>query len=221
MKKKIIFLIILVFTLKIDVHALTYGGCDYSSVSRLKSLIGNINISYDYKIIDNQAYFDVTLNNIPEDVYFIDNMTNITYTYSNTENGEITISNYTGYSGSYKFYSALADCYGITLGTKYYKFPIYNIYYSDPLCSDIPNYSLCQKWSNVNYSYDQFKNKIYEYKEKINEYEDTQENVEYNKGLLDNIVEFYVNYYYYFLGTIILICGIIIVIKRRKDRFKL
>ena len=68
MKKIILFLLINFFPFYIS--ALTYGGCDYSDVARMKSIVTNINLSYDYKIIDNEAYFDVTLSNLTKDIYF-------------------------------------------------------------------------------------------------------------------------------------------------------
>ena len=222
MKKKIILLIAL-FMLPINILGLTYGGCDYSIVSILKSLVTNINIHYDYHIENNTAYFDVTLTNITPDMYFYDPISKKNYYYNDTNNGEITISNYTysGTTGIYKFYSAKEECYGITLGSKYYKLPSYNKYYNDQLCSGISNYSLCQKWTTVNYSREEFETLVNEYKNQKNEEEVLKEEITYEKGLLDKLINFYVNYYYYLLSGIIIICGIVIVIKRRKDRFKL
>ena len=218
--KKILFIILFMLFNISSVSALTYGGCDYSSISRLKSLISNINISYDYHIIDNKAYFDVTLNNIPDGVYFVDKLSRNTYTYSDTNNGEITIKDYDGTSGSYKFYSSLDACKGTSLGTKYYNFPTYNTYYSNDLCSDIPEFSLCQKWVGVNYSYDEFEKLVNDYKNKNSE-EKPQDKVTYNKSIIDKIVDIYVKYYYLILGGIIIVCGLIIIIKRRKDSFNL
>lgn len=220
MKKKIILLFIMVFITKLDIKALTYGGCDYSSISRLKSLVTNINISYDYYFIDNTPYFNVTLNNITQDMSFIDTLTNKTYTYYDTNSGEITITGYTGDSGSYKFYSNLGECQGISIGTKYYKFPSYNRYYNTSLCSDIPNYSLCQKWVSVDYSYEKFESLINEYKNKKPE-ENPVISIDHNKNIFDMIVDFYVNYYYYILISIIVICSSIIIVKRRNNKFDL
>lgn len=221
MRKKILFVIaVLIFGLN-RANALTYGGCDSSVLSKYKSLVTNINITYDYHISDNQAYFDVTLTNIVPNMYFIDIYNNKTYTYNDTNNGEITIRNYTNASGSYKFYLQTSGCDGNSLGTKYYKFPTYNVYYNDPMCSDIPNYSLCQKWTNVNYSYDKFESSILEYKASLEEQPLEEEIIEYNKSTLDIIVDLYVKYYYYFLIAIILVCCSIMVISRRKNKFKL
>lgn len=221
MRKKILLLGLFMFFATTHVYGLTYGGCDYSTVSRFKSLVANINISYDYHINNNQAYFDVTLTNIPENVYFLDTLSNKTYTYNDTKDGEITIHNYIGQTGTYKFYLSYEGCKNVSLGSKYYKFPVYNTYYNDPLCSDIPNYSLCQKWVNVKYSYSEFEKIINDYKISLEETPKVEENVEYHKNFLENIIEFYINYYYYFLIAVILVCIFIITIKRRKDRFKL
>lgn len=218
--KKILFLIIIVFTLNFNVYALTYGGCDYSVVSRMKLLVNNVNISYDYNIINSEVYFSVTLNNITPEMYFVDTLTEKTYTYADTNNGEITIYNYSGTSSNYKFYSNLRGCYGMNIGTKYYKFPIYNVYHTNQLCSDIPEFSLCKKWINKEYTYNQFEKMVNNYKKSLNDLE-INEKIEYNKSIFDIIINWYINYYYYLLIPIIIICSSIIFINRRKNKFKL
>ena len=217
MKKMILFF--LMWFIFEQCYALSYGGCDYSTVARMKAIVNNINISYDYKIVNDEAYFSVTLNNLTNDIYFYDNETEKTYYYSNTSNGEITINNYTS-SGRYRFYSNNLNCKGIELGSKYYKFPEYNHFFSDPLCADIPNYTLCQKWVSVNYSRYEFEKMVEEYK---SDNEDIVEEgtIIYEKTIVDKIVELYVNYYYYYLGGIIIILTPIIIIYNRKNRFKL
>lgn len=219
MKKIILFLLINLYCF--PVFSLTYGGCNYSDVSRMKSIVTNINLSYDYKIINNEAYFDVTLSNLTKDIYFYDTTTEKKYYYSDTNNGEIVITNYKVTSGSYKFYSANNECNGVSLGTKYYNFPVYNKYYHNPLCADIPNYSLCQKWGYVNYSEDEFEQMVYEYKNSETLEENDNVVVEYQKTFLEKIIDVYVNYYYVFLCLLILICSIIIIINNKKNYFKL
>lgn len=219
MKKIILFLLINFFPFYIS--ALTYGGCDYSDVARMKSIVTNINLSYDYKIIDNEAYFDVTLSNLTKDIYFYDTVSEKKYYYSDTIDGEIIIPNYKVVSGSYKFYSAKSECFGVSLGTKYYNFPVYNKYYNNSLCSDIPNYSLCQKWGYVNYSQDEFEQMIFEYKNEDPEEENNKIIVEYKKTFLEKVIDVYVKYYYFFLGILILVCTIVIIINNKKNSFKL
>ena len=51
MNKKFIYIavfVVLFFSFKFTSKALTYGGCEYSEIARLKSLVSNVNIIYDY-----------------------------------------------------------------------------------------------------------------------------------------------------------------------------
>ena len=223
MRNKIILLLIIVNVLPISVTSLTYGGCDYSTISRLKSLITNINVSYDYRIENDVAYFDITLNNLTSDMYFYDVENRKNYYYKDTNNGEITIKNYVsnGGTGSYKFYSAKNECYGVSLGSKYYKLPSYNIYYKSVLCEGASNYSLCQKWVANNYSQEELEFFVSEYKRQKNNKELVEENVVYKKTIIGKIVEFYIKYYYYLLAAIIVVFGTIIVVKKSKEKIKL
>lgn len=221
--KKIGFVLIsmlIVLSTNFSVNALTYGGCEYSEISRLKSLVSNVNLTFDYYIKNNEVYFNITINNIVPEVYFVDSVTGKTYTYASTNNGEIIIRDYKKTSGSYKFYSALSNCYGIKLSNKYYQLPTYNRYYNDPLCQQNRNYSLCQKWAKVNYSYSDFKNSIEEYnRQKNNKDDELINSIVYEKTVLDKIVDFYTKYYYIILISIIVICVVVMTISRRKNRF--
>lgn len=220
MKRKILFLIVILFFVSYKCEALSYGGCSYSEVSKLKSFVSNINISYDYHIYDNKAYFDLIINNIVPGIYFVDSYTGMSYSYTDTNDGEIILYNHDNFKGSLNFYSALGQCYGLKLGTKYYKFPRYNIYYEDPLCLENKEFSLCQKWQVVNYSYSEFKSKIEEYNKNIeNEQLEQESQVEYQKSALDKIVEFYTKYYYILLGSIIVVCVSIMVVSSKKNKF--
>ena len=194
MRNKILLIIILLLCFSFKANALTYGGCDYSVISNLKSYVSNVNISYSYSMTDDGPVFAVTLNNITPNMYFYDDVTDRNYYYSDTLNGEITISDYIN-SGNYKFYSAINECYGVSIGSKYYKFPSYNYYYEDPLCSDIQDFSLCQKWTNVDYSYPEFEDKVLNYKESLNNKDNTSNDiVEYEPSILDNILNIYIKY---------------------------
>ena len=220
MKRKILFLIIFITFMGCNCKALSYGGCSYAEISKLKGFVSNVNMSYDYHIFENKAYFNLTLNNIPPGVYFVDSYTGRTYSYNDTNDGEIIIYDYDTFAGNINFYSSLEACYGVKLGIRYYKFPQYNIYYEDPLCLENKNFSLCQKWQKVTYSYSEFKNKIEEYNKIVeNENLDEEQNIEYQKTILDKFVEFYTRYYYILLGGIIIVCVVVMIISSRKNKF--
>ena len=221
-KKKILMLLINLFFTGYSVKALSYGGCDYSIISDLKSRVNNINISYTYEIIENNAYFNVTLNNIPKDVYFVDTSTGKKYFYDNTLNGEITIDRYSEItSGQYKFFVYNNVCNDVKLGIKYYNFPIYNKRHSSELCKGIENYYLCKKWSNKYYSDEEFNKKIEEYKNSANNETVKDNKIKYKKDITTRIVEFYIKYYYISLPALIIFCFVIMYISKKKNSFKL
>ena len=138
MKKKIFFILFMLLFYKTNIHALTYGGCDFSDVARMKQVVTNVSITYDYKIVNNKAYFDVTISNLTNDIYIKDNYANKEY-YKFT-NGELVIHNVSDGSISLKFNSNKKECKGLLLGTKYEQFPIYNKYYNNDVCKLSQNF---------------------------------------------------------------------------------
>lgn len=215
MKKKI-FILILYFLIIDNVSALKYGNCDYSTIARYKSLVSNVNIVYDYKILNNIAYFDVTITNIVPGMTFKDSNTQKIYTYKDTVNGEIVISNYTE-SGNYKFYIDELGCTNKIIGTKYYRFPIYNAYSLYDECKGKENYNVCKKWLNKKITYDEFNKSLNNRNEENIKIDEENKDV---KGIFDYIIEFYVNYYYIVLPIIIIVCCIVIYLKWKKEKFK-
>lgn len=220
--KTIILSFILQFVFCYKIEGLTYGGCEYDKISRLKSFVSNINLSYHYYKENNDMYFGVTITNIVPEIYFVDSKTGIKYNYYDSVDGEIVINNYQGFSGNYSFYSSLEQCYGVKLGNKYYSFPDYNYYYETPLCKENPNFSLCQKWIKVTQSYTELEETINEYNEKNNIIEDKEEiKAEYKQTYIDLIVKIYVKYYYFILIGIIAICVTVMIISKKKNSFDL
>lgn len=207
------------FLININIKALTYGGCEYSTISRLKGLVSNINFTYDYYIEDNNAYFNLTIVNLVPDLYFIDSYTGKKYSYYDSNNGELVIPGIGINQGTLKFYSAREECYGVSLNSKYYKFPTYNKYFTDPLCIGNPSYSVCKKWAKINYSYSEFKQVIEKQEEKQEEKNEII--IEYEKTLLDKIVEFYLKNYYLILPLIILISSVLMMTNKKKNSFKI
>jgi len=223
MKKIVYFILMIVFSclLFFNVKALSYGGCEYSEIAKLKSFVSNINITYDYYIEGNTAYFDITINNLIPGIYFVDSVSDKKYTYNDSIDGELIIRGNSQTNGHYKFFSAKQECYGLKLSNKYYNLPSYNIYYNEPLCKQNPNFSLCQKWMKVNFSYSELNQKFQEYNLSKNKINDNNISVFYKKSILDKIIEFYIKYYYIIFISIIVICIIAMTISRRKNRFDL
>lgn len=219
---KIIFLSLVFFQLMfVNYTIFAIEGCTNSEISKLRSYASNINLSYDYYIENNSAFFNITINNIVPEVYIIDNL-NIKYYYEDSNDGEIVISGKSSGAGKIEIKSALEKCYDLRLGEKSYILPTYNKYYVHDLCKDNSEYFLCKKWKKINYTDEEFELKMKEYidKKKVPEAPEKIEN-KYEITVLDIIVEFYVKYYYIILIGIILICTIIMIISARKNRFDL
>lgn len=213
MKNKII-LIILVMFMGINVSA----KCSYKEIAKLKSVVANINTTYDAKIQNSSAYFDVTISNLTNEIYFIDNNSQISYYPNSYINGEIKINDYNYRSVKYKFYSAKAECYGEYLGSQYVTFPIYNIYYDNFICDGIQDFYACNKWVDHVYNYDDVMKLINDYKKEQNMKE---KNVEYRKSIIDRIIEFYTNNYIYVLGFIVVVGGAIVLIFKNRSKVDL
>lgn len=218
--KKIIFLFCFFLSFMITINA----DCTYSDISRLKGYASNINISYDYRIENNTVYFKTTINNLTPELYMVDNATNKKYFYSDSNNGELIIDNYTNVTkDKYVIYASTSNCEDKRLLTKYYSFPQYNIYYESQECQGIQNFYLCKKWVSEGTSFNKFYEIVEEYKNSKNviEEEDEQQKIIIEKSLLDKILEFYAKNYYYILIPITIICLIIILYQRKKDNFDL
>ena len=219
MKKKILIILFMLFILRINVNALKYGGCEYSDVSRMKQLVTNINVTYNYRIVNNIAYFDITLTNLTNDMYVLDNVNKLKY--YNIVNGELTIYNYTTDSVTFKIYSNKSECRDILLGSKYASLPIYNVYYNSDICKEMEGFSYCNKWVSKAYTYAEIEKAIYDYNEsQKNKNKPTPEPV-HIKTFWEKLLSFYLKYYYVLLPALIALCIIGIQVKKRANRFKL
>ena len=123
------------------------ASCTYKRISDLKKIASNVNITYTYTIVDNKASFDIRFANLTNDIYLYDSFNNKKY---NVE-GEVILKNYID-GVKYRFFinSNDKDCKDEQLVTRYVTLPKYNIYYGDPICNGIEDYTLCQKWGSFN-----------------------------------------------------------------------
>lgn len=210
--KKILWLIFLFLLIPTkNIHA----KCMYSDIAEMKKISANINYSYEYKIVDDVALFDITLTNLTKDIYFVDSNTGKTY---KNKTGEIVLKNYnSGENIVYNFYPNDTDCMDTVLYTIRITLPKYNEYYNNPICVGASEYSLCQKWSSHNLDYNTFINKVNEYK-KVKEEEQEKDKKEVdNDSVFHYIILFLTEYYY----LILIILGITILcmayIRNKRD----
>lgn len=197
--------------------------CDYTLLSNLKNFTSNVDITYTYHIENDDAYFDITLTNIRDNIYFVDNTNNKTYYYTDTLNGIITIPNYKSGKVSFSFYSNHNECLNEKLAIKYVNLPLYNKYYNYPECEGVTNLKACEKWSGYSASIEEFRDEVTKYKEK-KEDNNTVKNIE-NLTWFNKLVKIYTNYFYIitplFVGIIVGIVYLVKYIEHRRSRFKI
>lgn len=198
--------IMIIFLLALFIPVAKVEGyyCTYSEIARLKKIAANINVSYDYIEKNNSAIFSVTLVNLNREVYIVDATTSNTYRYNGDE---LTISNYnSGSTIQYYVYPVNSDCDDQLLYTIRLVLPSYNSYYKDEICKGIEEYTLCQKWSSHNLNYNEFKNRVTNYKESQKIEEKPNQNPDNdNDSLLHVLISLLVEYYYIILIVLILI----------------
>ena len=216
MKK--LWLFVLMLILPVSVFARAKTGCDYSLVSKLKKYASNVNIIYDYRIENNEAYYNIIISNIVPDIYIYDETFDKTYVTAN--NGEIVIPNIKNTKKvKIKIMSANAECRDEVLLTQYIKLPVYNKFSTDPLCEGIDNYKFCYTFLDTDISYEEFKKKIEAYKNR----KPAEENVESKKKKVksdwDKFLDFMLDYGIYIAAGFAILLTAISVYRSRKNKF--
>ena len=213
--------ILFVFSLLMVMPSIVNAQCDYSEKGRLQSLAGNLNFSYNYIEVDDginsSVDFSITITNLRPELYIVD-QTNIRIYYYNGSDVVINGVN-PGTTVQFIVYGNTKNCKGVELITNYVTLPSYNRFYKDDVCSDISGYQLCNRWSKVNLSYEEFVEKVLKYKSQLKK-ENPSSNVE-ELGIIDKIVNFLSKYSLYLFGGIIIICSGLIIYLKRKDDFDL
>jgi len=195
------------------------GYCQYNEVAKYKSLASNITTSYEYVENNGKVTFSITLNNLNEELYFVDSVTGKRYNYK-TE--EIIIDKYEpGQTVKYQIYAVNKFCSDELLYTIRVNLPGYNPYYNDPICEGIDDYIYCKKWQKNDLEYKEFIKKVTNYKNLLNQKEPVMENPKEMNSILKAIIDVFVDYYHVILISIITICGIIIyVINKKSDIYR-
>lgn len=210
MKKLLVFLLLFLFPLS---HIEAFY-CNYKEYEEVRKQASNVNIMTEYREED-VAYFKITIYNLLESQYVVDRNSGVTYYPTD---GLIILDNITEASvNTFDVYSTLNTCDNKPLSILYSTIPSYNKYYKDDLCKGIENYKLCQRWSSIDMTYDDFKKNILEYKYSL--IKKDLDIVDDYKSIFDYMMEFYLEYYYYLLPTVIIgLLAIIVVLKKRENK---
>lgn len=196
-KYKYLVLTILLFIICPNVDA---SLCSDNAKVNYQSLAKNISSTYEY--VETSNTFNIIFTNVASNLYIKNIETNETYNYTGNE---MALFNFMpGQSYKFGIYTTDFDCRNDNMYTIYINLPYYNPYYNHELCSGIESYKYCKKFINRSVTYEEFINNVEDYRKKINKSDITVSQEE--KGILDYILEFYINNYYIILPIIIVLC---------------
>ena len=204
--KKIIFSIFMLATL-IPISINAYE-CSNEDKERLQNLANNISVILEEQENGN---FAAIFSGVSTQLRIF-NPNNWLYYRNITGNeiGEVKIEDLNlGNTYQFQINSATSICLVEKIRTITVNVPNKNPYYGDEVCNHAKDYSLCQKWTTVNMTHDEFV-------KKVNKYVEDSKNT--NKGNNDinsneqkfNFFEFYEKYYWPTFIGMICILGLLI-----------
>lgn len=172
-------------------------------------------------------YMDIKIRNLPDTVYIA---------VSNTQGGEFNVDsskigpddaitirqkdttkivNYT-----FELKARTYDCYGKVLRTIKLSVPKYNAYSTRQVCSDIPDYYLCQPYILYDVSASNFLKSVNEYKEKLADAKaSSEEEIQTKNNIVSKTAKTISKHRYWIIGIILLggIVATVIIIKKKRS----
>lgn len=223
MKK--IFLVILTFFLG---NIIVSAECNDQQISELKEKAKNIEAKYVY---DPNAYFEEDGNTFPmeggfdtniygmfDGVYLYDEEYDLSYYFSDTEEGVLKFGYLGGGNYSYKIIST--EC-NTSVGTLKFSIPRYNVFANDSLCEGISGDELdvCSEWYPNQISYENFVKRVNEYKNQKLQNNDGEVGKD---NILTVIKEFIESNYMYIVLSIVIFAFVafLVVVKKKRSELK-
>src|SRR5574344_208178 len=222
MKDKFFYILFAICLSFIPINANAY--CNPTTKAKYNKMSANVNYTYDVIENDNGVSFNVSLLNANSNLYFNVNNNNKNYFYTGNN---INIGTYlAGSKVIVKIYSVDNDittgCNNLLLKNLYINLPNYNNFSKDELCIGIEDYQLCQKWTNVNMTYDKFKKKVEAYRKSLEKEPDIVDPIVDEETFLDKVFQFIASYYTIILIAIVVLgsSGIVILTVKEKSKKK-
>ena len=210
--RRMIYFIVTLFALFYIDNA--FALCTNNEKSLYKKITSNINISYDYHVVNNKPLFDITLSNV-FNVYMEDENGN---RHDPDANNQIILTGkLSGKSYKYTFYGG-PTCTGQKISILYAQTPTYNKYYNLEVCDDAREYKLCQKWVSHGLSREDFVINVQNYKKERDS--KPEEPVKSKFSVLSFILSLFTNIWFYVVLIPIIIFIVIKIVKAKKDKQK-
>lgn len=194
--------------------------CTNEQRERLQKLADNVTYTLEEM---NNGNFSISFYGLSDEIRIYNPMNWMYYrNVLNSKFGEVTIPDLTQ-DTTYRFeiHSAINCCLVHNFRSITVFIPKQNPYYKDSVCEGVSNLTICQKWSKVDISYDEFVSRVNEYKEQqkdtINEIP-----IKENENNNFNFLDIYNKYYWpTFIGMISLLVLLIILWIRQNKKNKL
>lgn len=198
-----------------------YARCSKNDILRAKGDANNITLEAKRLKDSNGKYtgkYNLIFNNVTEDFYLQDKLTNNIYNRDLIENGTLIVKDIEG--GAIEFDIYYEVCSSRHMKSIKTNLPKYNTYSSSALCEGIPEeeVEMCGSWYQGEIQEEILKQKVETYKEtlKQQELEKEKSNTTFNK-----IKNFLLDYYIYIIITIVLVVIITTIIAIRKKQYSL
>ncbi len=239
MKSKIVLFLVIGIILynPLNVSAVNY--CTNDTVNSFKSLTNNINVDYNYTMVDGLPSFTIRFTNVDSKFEIYDPVSNKTY---KATNNEVVISGFNS-NKVYEFevYSIEAftkykmatvagingpeqievlvesndlDCTNRYLGEITVNLPKFNTYSTIEECNGKESYELCDIWYEHDYSKEEFIEKVNEYTKENDNYEEE----EIDSSIISRFNSVLIEYWYVFIALIVIITYVIIRYYRKKSK---
>lgn len=214
MKKVIYFSILFLLFSCLNVYA--DDSCTKEELKRLKELATNVSFKYDYEIIDNYIYNNVSVKDASFSItgYNLHNDLKVVYDDTLDDPWRFTSKKptLTGFFGGVNvkinIYANTANyCSGKLLTSKTVKLPDFNTFSLREECKEYPDFKYCSEFGNFNITDEEFMSLLEEYK---NEEEVKTIFGDEDSGFGDYLI------YIIIAVVLILISGVVIVIIKKK-----
>ena len=182
--------------------------CSNKDIVKYQEAATNIKTSYEFHDYgNNYKKFTIKLNNITPGLIIEDKIKGGTYSDS-----EISIDYYE--PGTSNVFDVYASACNKKVYTLYVNVPYYNSYYDTEECKKYPDFKYCQKFTKRPLS-TEFESELEKYIESQTK-QTTNNSQEDERGLFEMAFDIYAKYYYIVL-PIIIVVGIALIIKIKKD----
>jgi len=190
--------------------------CTSSTYEALQEFANNVTVSVEEEENNGNLYFSATFSGVYSKLRFeVQNMVGAYFGGVDERLGEFTVNGLKpGKSYVFEVYGA-DSCFSYKFRTITLDLPEYNKFYNETICQNAREYALCQKWSNVNLSYDEFSKKVNEY---IETRDDGLKGITPEEPSESLFWYLYENYYWVALSSLIIFLGILIWLWIRENK---